>query len=81
MRRIRGNEIAMIFQEPMTSLNPAFTVGNQIAEQVRAHRDVTPGRRPGTAPWTCSTRWGSPTPSAGPATTRTPSPAGCANGP
>ncbi|HXQ44405.1 MAG TPA: dipeptide ABC transporter ATP-binding protein [Acidimicrobiales bacterium] len=40
MRRIRGNDIAMIFQEPMTSLNPAFTVGNQIAEQVRAHREV-----------------------------------------
>ena len=40
MRRIRGNDIAMIFQEPMTSLNPAFTVGNQIAEQVRAHRSV-----------------------------------------
>ncbi len=40
MRQIRGNDIAMIFQEPMTSLNPAFTVGNQIAEQVRAHRDV-----------------------------------------
>jgi len=38
MRRIRGNDIAMIFQEPMTSLNPAYTVGNQIAEQVRAHR-------------------------------------------
>jgi peptide/nickel transport system ATP-binding protein len=40
MRRIRGNDIAMIFQEPMTSLNPAYTVGNQIAEQVRAHRQV-----------------------------------------
>ncbi|GAC1308653.1 MAG: ABC transporter ATP-binding protein [Acidimicrobiales bacterium] len=38
MRDIRGNEIAMIFQEPMTSLNPAFTVGNQIAETVRRHR-------------------------------------------
>ena len=36
-RQIRGNEIAMIFQEPMTSLNPAYTVGNQIAEQVRTH--------------------------------------------
>jgi ABC-type dipeptide/oligopeptide/nickel transport system ATPase component len=32
MRAIRGNEIAMIFQEPMTSLNPAFTIGNQISE-------------------------------------------------
>jgi peptide/nickel transport system ATP-binding protein len=41
MRQIRGNEIAMIFQEPMTSLNPAYTVGNQIAEQVRAHRKVS----------------------------------------
>jgi peptide/nickel transport system ATP-binding protein len=40
MRRIRGNDIAMIFQEPMTSLNPAFTVGNQIVEQVRAHREI-----------------------------------------
>jgi oligopeptide/dipeptide ABC transporter ATP-binding protein len=39
-RQIRGNDIAMIFQEPMTSLNPAFTVGNQIAEQVRAHRHM-----------------------------------------
>jgi peptide/nickel transport system ATP-binding protein len=37
LRRIRGHEIAMIFQEPMTSLNPAFTVGNQVAEQVRTH--------------------------------------------
>ncbi|MGY1814526.1 ABC transporter ATP-binding protein [Blastococcus sp. SYSU D00820] len=35
---VRGNEISMIFQEPMTSLNPAFTVGAQIAETVRRHR-------------------------------------------
>jgi peptide/nickel transport system ATP-binding protein len=41
LRQLRGNEMAMIFQEPMTSLNPAFTVGNQIAEQVRTHRDVS----------------------------------------
>ena len=41
LRQLRGNEIAMIFQEPMTSLNPAYTVGNQIAEQVRAHREIT----------------------------------------
>jgi len=37
---IRGNEIAMIFQEPMTSLNPVFTVGNQIAESVRLHQNL-----------------------------------------
>jgi peptide/nickel transport system ATP-binding protein len=40
MEAVRGEAIAMIFQEPMTSLNPAFTVGNQIAEAVLAHRDV-----------------------------------------
>jgi peptide/nickel transport system ATP-binding protein len=43
MRRVRGNRIAMIFQEPMTSLNPVLTVGHQIAESVRIHRRV--GRR------------------------------------
>jgi len=37
MREIRGNEISMIFQEPMTSLNPVWTVGDQIAESVRLH--------------------------------------------
>jgi peptide/nickel transport system ATP-binding protein len=38
MRRIRGNEISMIFQEPMTSLNPVMTIGDQIAETVRLHQ-------------------------------------------
>lgn len=37
MQEVRGNEMAMIFQEPMTSLNPAYTVGNQIGEAVRIH--------------------------------------------
>ena len=41
MRDIRGNEISMIFQEPMTSLNPVFSVGEQIAESVRLHQGVT----------------------------------------
>jgi peptide/nickel transport system ATP-binding protein len=40
MRRIRGNDISMIFQEPMTSLNPVFTVGNQMEEVVRLHQKV-----------------------------------------
>ncbi len=40
MRRIRGAEIAMIFQEPMTSLNPVFTVGEQIGESIRLHQGM-----------------------------------------
>ena len=41
MRQIRGGEIAMIFQEPMTSLNPVFPVGDQIAEAIALHQDKT----------------------------------------
>jgi oligopeptide/dipeptide ABC transporter ATP-binding protein len=41
MRRIRGNEIAMIFQEPMTSLNPVFTIGNQISEAIILHQKLS----------------------------------------
>jgi oligopeptide/dipeptide ABC transporter ATP-binding protein len=40
MRKIRGNEISMIFQEPMTSLNPVFTIGNQIGEAIRLHQGL-----------------------------------------
>ncbi|MCL4675593.1 MAG: ABC transporter ATP-binding protein, partial [Pararhodobacter sp.] len=43
MRRIRGNEIAMVFQDPMSSLNPVFTIGNQIVEAIMMHQKV--GRR------------------------------------
>ena len=42
MRKIRGNQMAMIFQEPMTSLNPVLTVGLQIMEALVYHQDITP---------------------------------------
>jgi peptide/nickel transport system ATP-binding protein len=41
MRKVRGDDISMIFQEPMTSLNPVYTVGAQIVEAIRLHRDTT----------------------------------------
>jgi len=41
MRRVRGNDIAMVFQEPMTSLNPVFKIGAQVAEAIRLHKDVS----------------------------------------
>jgi peptide/nickel transport system ATP-binding protein len=43
MRRVRGKDVSMVFQEPMTSLDPAFTVGEQVVETIRAHARV--GRR------------------------------------
>src|SRR5579885_974899 len=42
MRKMRGNEISMIFQEPMTSLNPVYTIGNQIAEAIELHQKDLP---------------------------------------
>ena len=41
MRAVRGNDISMIFQEPMTSLNPVLTIGSQISEAVRLHQDLS----------------------------------------
>jgi len=41
MRNIRGNEIGMIFQEPMSSLNPVFTCGSQVTETIRQHRNIS----------------------------------------
>lgn len=40
MRQVRGNDVAMIFQEPMTSLNPVYTIGNQLIEAIRLHQKM-----------------------------------------
>ena len=45
MQSIRGNDIAMIFQEPMTSLNPVFTIGKQISEAIMLHQNWTKGSK------------------------------------
>ena len=79
LRGIRGNEIAMVFQDPMTSLNPVFTIGQQIVEMIRLHTELTKDQR-GTAPPRCS-RWSvSREPSNGSTTTRTSSLAACGSG-
>ena len=79
MAKIRGNEISMIFQEPMTSLNPVFTVGEQIAEAVRLHQDV--GKQGGGRARALEMLGSSASrrPSSGCATTRTSSRAACAS--
>ena len=53
MRKIRGAQIAVIFQDPLTSLHPLYKVGWQIAEMIRAHDRRSARRRPPSAPWTC----------------------------
>ena len=45
MRKVRGEKISMIFQDPMTSLNPVLTVGNQIGEALELHMDLTPEKK------------------------------------
>ena len=54
LRRLRGEEIAMIFQDPMTSLNPVQRIGRQIVEQIQAHRDMARGRGPRPRRSSCS---------------------------
>ena len=78
MNDIRSKEIAIIFQEPMTSLNPVYTVGEQIAEVIRRHEGL--GRRAALAKTVDMLGWcRSPIPSAACTTIRTSSPAACAS--
>ena len=77
LREIRGNEIAMVFQDPMTSLDPTKTIGYQVAEPVRLHRGASRGRGPG-AGRRGARRWSAcRAPRSGSTTTRTSSPAAC----
>ena len=79
MRKVRGNDIAMIFQDPMTSLNPVLTIGRQISEALELHKGMDQARRPASGPSSCSS-WSASRPRArASTTTRTSSRAACAS--
>ena len=78
LQRVRGADVAMIFQEPMTSLNPSFTAGNQIAEALRLHQglDAAAARARRCACWNACA---SPRPVPSWTAIRTSCPAACAS--
>ena len=76
LRSVRGREIAMIFQDPMTSLNPVLTVGRQIREALQTHFAMDKAQAERGRP-NCSTRSGSRARRCACATIRTSSRAGC----
>ena len=79
MRDVRGNEISMIFQEPMTSLNPVLTIGHQIAETLTLHQGLSRKRRlPGLS--ICCGSSTSPSPSGALPSTHTSFRAACGSG-
>ena len=79
MRGIRGKKIAMIFQEPMTSLNPVFTIGDQIGETVRLHEGLT-ARQARSTRSTAEARRNPGRRRSGLTSSRISSPAGCGSG-
>ena len=78
MRQIRGREISFVFQEPMTSLNPVFTVGRQIGEVLQQHLGLSQSAARARAIELLDLVH-IPAPRAGSTSTRTSSPAGCAS--
>ena len=71
--------MAMVFQEPMTALNPLHTIGRQVAEPLLLHRGRRPRRRARRGAARCSTAWAFPMPRAGSTPIRTSSPAASAS--
>ena len=80
LQALRGNAMAMIFQEPMSSLNPAFTIGAQIVEGLRRHQSMTAARSRGARAARCSSGCASRHRRSACTSTRTSSRAACASG-
>ena len=80
LRKVRGAQIGMIFQDPLSSLHPYYTVGWQIVEMIRAHRERLQVRGPAAGCRAAVDRRASPAPSNGSTTTPTSSPGGCGSG-
>ena len=78
MRRIRGKRIGMIFQDPLTSLNPLYRIGDQIVETIRTHTNLSEPRR-ASAPSICWPRSAFPRRKSASTPIRTNSPAACAS--
>ena len=79
MREIRGRDISMIFQEPMTSLNPVLSIGEQVMEPLLIHLKMTDGSGARRARSSCCSWSASPTARAGSSSIRIISPAACAS--
>ena len=79
LRDLRGDRMAMIFQEPMTSLNPSYTIGEQIIEVLVRHRGAERARRRARRRSRCCAAPASRRPSSASTTIRTSSPAACAS--
>ena len=81
IRSVRGKDVAVIFQEPMTALNPVYTVGFQIVETLRLHYDVSPDAGQGACARAAASWSSCPTPRRPSSRTRTSSPAASGSAP